>query len=569
MGERHDEARRSGRPGKRRPSVVEIEELFRACDQDRDGVLSVSDMMRTMQDFGRQRGPAARPVSEGAVRAALQRLDANGDGIVDFKDFQASLEAGVSWLPEELPGGIGSAAPTTSGKLAEARMAARQRLRERNAEAEALANGICTEQAKAQGLTDTLAASIRALEALELISAGDDVQELQAHLMDHRLWLKRLHEAAKIHLEGDALEKQRCEDKLQSRNRRVAEAMAEAAEAKRAQEIAEAELTKLQSEWVAARSVINTASDAAAEYEDLRSSKSELETALEEEFQTRSAWQSKTRMLEAQGDILREEVARLEAAACEAAEDMTMAGLRHQQAIAALEKRLQESEGQVAHLENTLLERSNENRTLADQQSSQQRQLELQEERHLELIRGQREIQAVLQGGGLQGTGHGGLAAEAQVAEVETLLEQLTLISQDLHDRQGGEQDELKQTMDAMIEGMDAKVDALMKAQLGADQIEAVMAPLKVREELELAQKKQLKLKDKIGKEKDRNRKTKADVERKEKQLNETIEKNVQKEKAKMEKQKVTAIMKWSEENEAIIQKLREQVEEMGGEPAA
>ena len=51
----------------------QIREVFRVCDKDGDGIVSIADMQLVMQEFGRN-----VPIAD--LEAALSRLDANGDG---------------------------------------------------------------------------------------------------------------------------------------------------------------------------------------------------------------------------------------------------------------------------------------------------------------------------------------------------------------------------------------------------------------------------------------------------------------------------------------------------------
>lgn len=53
----------------------QIREVFRVCDKDGDGIVSLADMQLVMKEFGRN-----VPVVD--LEAALSRLDANGDGEV-------------------------------------------------------------------------------------------------------------------------------------------------------------------------------------------------------------------------------------------------------------------------------------------------------------------------------------------------------------------------------------------------------------------------------------------------------------------------------------------------------
>ncbi|GII88325.1 hypothetical protein Ssi03_63150 [Sphaerisporangium siamense] len=59
---------------------------FELVDADKDGLISAEELLRLMEVLG-------QPVSQEAARAAVARLDVDGDGRISLEEFSAYLDS--------------------------------------------------------------------------------------------------------------------------------------------------------------------------------------------------------------------------------------------------------------------------------------------------------------------------------------------------------------------------------------------------------------------------------------------------------------------------------------------
>ena len=111
--------------------------------------------------------------------------------------------------------------------------------------------------------TELLDDSVYAMEQNELESCGEDVKLLQERVSQQQNWLKKLHEAGAKAATQYSQYMEQVDERLQSRNRRLADAMAAAADANAAKRAAEIENAELKSRIDQAQTAVNKATPVA------------------------------------------------------------------------------------------------------------------------------------------------------------------------------------------------------------------------------------------------------------------------------------------------------------------
>ena len=146
--------------------------------------------------------------------------------------------------------------------------------------------------------------------------------------------------------------------------------------------------------------------------------------------------ENRSRELDAEGDVLRDEVTRAEAAVATSKKELDAVKLD----MEALQRQLAESQGTLEELEAALTVRGGELVAMTEERNRYQRQLEETEG----LLSGQREMMDLVRENLEQQQGRGGfdndaamgggtdLAAEAKAAEMENLMDNLAQLSEDL-----------------------------------------------------------------------------------------------------------------------------------------
>ena len=102
------------------------------------------------------------------------------------------------------------------------------------------------------------------------------------------------------------------ESKLASRNRRLADAMTSASEARAAYERQEAEMTVMKAEWEQARTALNKASDVEEDRELLHEQHLSMKVSLAAAVDASQVAEKRARQADAEADSLREDMGRLE-----------------------------------------------------------------------------------------------------------------------------------------------------------------------------------------------------------------------------------------------------------------